>query len=493
MANFIKEMKRRKLFRAAIFYGAAAWLLMQIAEILLQALRLPDSALTFVLIAVVVGFPIAMVVSWYFDITPGGFQRDESPERDNAPTTPEYRGDTRVKTLAVLPFSNLSGDTSHEYFSDGLVENIITELSLIPALVVIARNSTFVYKEKTASIRQIGDELNVSYVLQGSIRIADKRLRATVQLVDVATEKNIWSKRYDRDLDDIFALQDDLTNEIVAILDIELASGEEGRHARSKYSGPEAGEALYRGMFQFFLYEKNANAAARRYFEELVELEPDSVLGYGWLVAAWAFALIVGFENPQIALKALQENVDLAMAIDENDLKTLCGSAMYHAVIREHEKALKLAEKAVAVAPSNNDAYQTLGWIRMLIGDTDLAIENLRYAGRLCPVMQAVQRGLLATAYRNAGLFDESIREFSDCLHEFPGFLSGYAGLATAYGAKGDNEAACEEIRKLLSRDPQYTVQRFITPNLYQDQTAMVQWADLLREAGLPEGKPDSS
>ena len=495
MANLFDELKRRKVFRVAVFYTAAAWVLMQVADVVLPALRLPDWTVTVVVVTLIAGLPVAIIVAWIFDWTPTGIQRDS---RDIAADRPEpterYLSDSlldrlagKEKSLAVLPFSNLSGDPEQEYFSDGLVDDIITDLSLIPGLLVISRHSTFTYKGTAADARAVGRELNVNYVLQGSVRRSGDQLRVTAQLVECATGENIWSKRYDRNIEDIFKLQDDLTSEIVTAMDVELVSGEQGRYQRQRYRSEKAGEALYRGIYHHHQFERTAMNAARRYYEELIELEPDSVLGYVWLVSAWSFALLVRWASPEKALPIMKENIDKALAIDANDPQALIGDTYYSVLCGDLDHGLEAAGKAVQVAPSVEEAWFALGWAQMLDGATNSAIRCLERSARLCPVMRRVHWGVLGTAYRNAGRYEEAIETFKGCIRRFPDFVYGHSGLAVAYGLNGDDELAAREVAEVLRQDPTYTIERFTNPNLYRDKSIMDVSAEALRKAGMPE------
>jgi adenylate cyclase len=495
MDNLFSELKRRKVFRVAAFYAAAAWVLMQIADVVLPALRFPDWTVTVVVIALIVGLPVAVTVAWIFDWTPAGLKRD-SHDIDSNPigSTEKYPSDSLLdrlagheKTLAVLPFSNLSGDPEQEYFSDGLVDDIITDLSLIPGLLVISRHSTFTYKGKAVDVRVVGRDLKVNYLLQGSVRRSDDRLRVTAQLVECMTGENIWSKRYNRNSEDIFKLQDDLTSEIVTAMDVELVSGEQGRYQRKRYRSEKAGEALYRGIFHHYKFERDAVNTARRYYEELIELEPDSVLGYVWLVSAWTFALIVRWATPEKALPIMKENIDKALAIDASDPQALIGDTYYSVLCGDLDHALEAANKAVQVAPSIEEAWFALGWSQMLDGATNSAIRCLERSARLCPVVRTVNWGVLGTAYRNAGRYEESIETFKGCIRRFPDFIYGHTGLAVAYGLSGDDELAAKEVAEVLRQDPTYTIERFTNPNLYRDKSIMESSARVLQKAGMPE------
>ena len=259
MGNFFQELKRRKVVRVAIAYAAAAWLLMQVADVVIPAAGLPESVLRYSLIALVVGFPIVLVLAWVFEWTPQGIRRDPSDQMEGEPSSLVANSinsnkESTVKSIAVLPFANLSQNTEEEYFCDGLVEDIITDLSLLHSLLVISRNSTFAYKESSLDIRTIARELGAGFVLQGGVRRVGNRLRVTAQLVDATSGENTWSKKYDSDSEDLFAIQDEITSDIVDTLEVRLVSGEHARIRRSRIKTAAGREVLYRGMYHNYKY-----------------------------------------------------------------------------------------------------------------------------------------------------------------------------------------------------------------------------------------------
>ena len=289
--SFWEEIKRRKVGRVAVAYAVVAWLLVQIVVTVEAPLSLPAWMDTFVIVLVVIGFPLALILSWAFDLTPTGIERtkrlessDENSQQSIAAVTQEQDASIIVLpcSLAVLPFANMSDDPDQDYFSDGLTEDIITDLSLIPGLFVIARNASFTYKGKSVDVRQLGEEMGVRYVLEGSVRKSSDQVRVTAQLIEAASGHHLWAKKYDKGLEDVFAVQDELTKEIVTAMDVELVSGEKGSHQRSRVKNPEAREALYRGTAQFYKFDETSHARAKKYFEQFTQLEPDSILGYVW-------------------------------------------------------------------------------------------------------------------------------------------------------------------------------------------------------------------
>ena len=211
------------------------------------------------------------------------------------------------RSVAVLPFTNMSSDPDQEYFCDGLVEDIIADLAHIPQLFVVSRNATFPFKGSAESVAQIARQLGVNFVLQGSVRRAGERMRVTATLEDARTSEAIWSNRFDRSALDVFSVQDELTDEIVTALDVELVWGEHARHRRKRIRNPEASQILYKGIHEHYKYEKTAALTARQHFHEFIRLEPDSILGYVWLVTSYGFAIVVGWEDPVEALPQLRQ------------------------------------------------------------------------------------------------------------------------------------------------------------------------------------------
>jgi adenylate cyclase len=392
------------------------------------------------------------------------------------------------RSIAVLPFANLSPDPDQQYFCDGLVEDITSDLAHIPQLFVVSRNAAFTFKGSVEGIRHIAGQLGVRYVLHGSVRKAGERIRVIATLEEAGTSRTVWSSRYDRNAADAFGVQDELTREIVTALDVELLSGAQGLHRRSKYRSAEAGTLLYRGLYEHYRFDRAAALVARRYFEEFIDLEPDSILGYVWLVTSWGFAIVVGWERPDVALPMLRTWVERSLAIDPEDAHALTGDAQLKALSGDLDGAAESADRAVARMPNFDEAWFCRGWIQMLLGKSDEAIRSLEHAMRLCPTVNSLKLGVLGTALRNAGRYQEAVQTFRRCLEHHPEFHFAHASMAVVHGMQSDLESARREVARTLQLDPTYTVERFMTPNLYRDRTIMDRCADVLRSAGMPEG-----
>ena len=407
-----------------------------------------------------------------------------SPTMQLAPSrAPE---NPREHSIVVLPFKNLSSDEGQQYFCDGLVEDIITELSYIKQLMVISRNSSFSYDSDPSNIGKIVSELKVNNVLMGSVRRAGDRMRVSARLIDGRTTEAIWSKRFDCAEKNLFDLQDELTNEIVTALNVNLVAGEDAKRV-TKYRNIETRELLYRGMFEYYKFEHISGIKARQFFKQAIDAEPNSIDGYKWLVTTYTFAIIVGWEAPQEALPKLKEWVAKALAIDPDDAHALIGDANYRTMTGDLDGAFKSLERAVESEPNSDEAWFLRGACLMYLGEAPAAIENIKRALRLSPMPNAIRFGVLGTAQRNAKLYQEAVATFEECLRRFPDFVHAHTSLAIVYGMMGNLQAAKTEIQKTLKVDPSYTVQRFINPNFYRSSSIMEQCAKILKEIGLPE------
>ena len=495
--SFWEEAKRRKVVRVAVVYSVVAWLVVEIVVTVEAPLNLPGWMDTFVIVLVLVGFPLALILSWAYDLTPTGIERtkhlessDVISQESTTAVSQEQASPLNVLpySLAVLPFTNMSDDPEQEYFSDGLTEDIITDLSLIPGLFVIARNSTFTYKGKSVDVRRLGQELGVRYVLEGSVRKSAKQVRVTAQLIEAASGHHLWAKKYDRDLEDVFAVQDELTREIVTALDVELVSGEKGRHQRSRVKNPEAREALYRGMAKFYKFDEASLAQAKMFFEQFTRLEPDSILGYVWQAQMCQMEIFMGWgEDKGSSLKNMEVLLEKALKIDDRDPLALGHAGMHQLFLGNHDQSIAFAKQALAEAPGMDSPYYSLGWFQMF-NETPLeGIENLKRAMRLSPIVTAPRSSILGTAYRNAGQLELAVATLENTVKHFPAFISGRVALTSCYVLMGKEQEAKQEAREILRRDPAYTIARYTTPNLYRNKDTMEKWAASLRKAGIPD------
>lgn len=391
-------------------------------------------------------------------------------------------------SIAVLPFVNMGGFEDQDYFSDGLTEDIITDLSLIPGLPVVARQTAFSYKDRPVDSRTIGRELNVSHLLEGSVRRFTDRVRVAAQLIDAESGHHVWAKRYDRSWEQVFDLQDELTREIVTALDVELVSGERARHQRARFNNPEAAEAFYRGLAHFNRFTEADNARARAYYQAFARIEPGSILGYVHLAACRQQEVLMGWSrDEQSSIDDMGALVGKALSIDELDASALGYAGMHQLLLGNHDASIDCAERARQAAPEMDAPYYTLGWYQMFNDMPLVAIENLKHSIRLIPVVTSPRLSVLGTCYRNSRQCDLAIATLEESVRRDPSFIFARAVLASTYAHAGDLESAAREVAEILRQDPTYTVSRYTNPNLYRNRAGKQVWADALVRAGLPD------
>jgi adenylate cyclase len=390
-------------------------------------------------------------------------------------------------SIAVLPLQNMSGDPEQEYFSDGITEDIITDLSKLAGLLVIARNSTFAYKGRAVDVRQVGRDLGVSHVLEGSVRRIGERVRITAQLLDAATGHHLWAERYDRNLQDIFALQDEITREIVAALDVRLLRGEQSTAWRHLLRRPEALDAYYRGLDALNRITSEANVQAAHSFEQVIRLEPDSPLGY--LGSAWTQLSASRYGWSDSAPASMQRAAELArkaLDLDEQcaDAHALLG--YYHLLSREHDRAIASGERSVALNPNHADNVANLGCTYAVSGRPGDATSAMRRAMRLYPTHPAWYLQILGYAHYLSGEYAEAESALSLALQREPAYTECRVMLAGVHQARGRSEDARQEVRELLRREPGFRLKQLEARQvIIKDREMLARYLDMLRTLGL--------
>jgi adenylate cyclase len=397
-------------------------------------------------------------------------------------------------SIAVLPFINMSGDPEQEYFSDGISEEIITGLSKIPQMFVIARNSTFTYKGKPVKVQVVSEELGVRYVLEGSVRKAGNRVRITAQLIDAVTGHHLWAERYDRDLGDIFALQDEITMKILTALQVELTAGQQ---ARVYGKGTDNFEAYMkylqaRKFFTFSGGSKEAFALSRQTAKEAIELDEEYPAPY--VLLAWTHWLDVRFghaESEDESFKQAYSIAQKAEALDDSipDVHALLGGI--HLSQREHELAIAKGERAVALGPNDAEVHAVMAHILRFAGRFEQAIAMIRKAMRLQPNYPTWYLTELAMCYYYAGRHDEAI-EFAEKYRKLTQsrgedeFLWPYPlMLAINYIRLGQEKEACEAAAELLRLFPTFSLEWDRKYSYYKNPSHLEHQHEDLRKAGL--------
>jgi adenylate cyclase len=388
-------------------------------------------------------------------------------------------------SIAVLPFVNMSDDPEQEYFSDGITEDLITDLSKISGLFVIARNSVFVYKGKPVKIAEVGRELGVKYVLEGSVRKANGRIRITAQLVDAATEGHLWAERYDRELKDIFALQDEVAQKIVAALAVRLTEDEQERLVRRGTDSLEAYDYTLRGSDYFLSFTKEANDKARKMFEKAIALDPEYALAHslvGWTYwTEWTF----GWSQDPQSLDRAFELALRAVSLDDSlpEAHSLLGKV--HLWKGRHELAIAELEKTIALNPNYADGLAGLGEILYFAGRPEEAIALVKKAMRLNPRYPVWYLLNLGHAHFLAGRYEEAIAVLERVLNRNPNVWPAHVYITASYVELGREEEARAQAEKLLKIHPHFSMESAEQKVPYKDQGVLERLGDSLRKAGL--------
>ena len=366
-------------------------------------------------------------------------------------------------SIAVLPFDNMSGDPEQEYFADGVVEEIITALSRIPWLFVIARNSTFVYKGQAVDVRQVGRELGVRYVLEGSVRKAGARVRVSAQLAEAVTGNQLWTKRYDRELNDIFSIQDEIAGDIVAELDVKLIEGEQAREWRKTTQHPEAYDYFLRGRAAHLEFTREGNALSKQLLEQAIELDPDftkAIVQLGWnygveAESAWT-------ESSSDSWEHALELANRAIALDDSfgEAHSLLGLIQINHV-RDPERGIAELEKSVALNPNSSTSAALLGTYAGLKGTPERAVETVKKAIRLNPFPPSWFFNALGSAHLLARQYDESIAGFTQCIAQTPEFIPARVGLTIAYLELGKRDEARAQAGEVFRINPQFDPENY--------------------------------
>ena len=492
---FLAELKRRQVFKVMAVYGAVAFVVVQAADIVFPRLGLPDWTITFIVAVTVIGFPIAVVLAWAFELTPEGVKRTDAAaagELEAIAAQPRGRrwpagilalaatillvggiwwtagrggagssdsdeaAEPRAASIAVLPFVNLSREEENEYFGDGLAEELLNALNRLPGLKVAARTSAFAFKGRNLDVRQIGDTLDVSTVLEGSVRRSGERVRITAQLVNVSDGFHLWSESYDRELTDIFAIQEEIARSIAAALEVRLGGGP-GPLVQTTTPDIDAYTHYLRGRHLWYQRTLRGLYAAVDQFKQAIALDPDYARAYAGL--ADTYLLLPEYGGPSIPeihaeAKAATER---ALALDPNSAQAYTASAYFKF---RFEWDWKGAEqdfmKAIELSPEYATAHQWYSELLGVLRRREEALDRIRRAYELDPLAPAVNAVLGVHLMAN-GLTDEAVARFKRTLEIAPGYSLVAYQLAVAYVQKGDLSAAAaafDTVAEITDTDP---------------------------------------
>jgi adenylate cyclase len=393
-----------------------------------------------------------------------------------------------LPSIAVLPFENMSGDPKQEFLSDGITETIITALSKVPNLFVIARNSTFTYKGKPVKVKQVSEELGVRYVLEGSFQRSGDRIRITAQLIDALTGHHLWAEHYDRDLTDIFALQDEITMKILAAIQVKLTAGEDARLRAKGTKNLEAYLKLMQARQYMLFFNKENYALARQLTEQALALDPHYAAAYATLCRVQMMEVTLGvYKNPREALEQSAKLGEKAITLDDSNALAHAMLTPTYVWLKEHDKAIAEAEKAVSLDPNSAFAYFVLGSALDFAGRSQEAIPFFKKSLRLSPIpIDTATLVRLGSAYRQLGQYEESVASLKKALQLYGAdHFMAHLWLAATYASMGREKEARAEAAEVLRIDPTFSVDSMARRLPYKDQKAIDDSVSAWRKAGL--------
>jgi adenylate cyclase len=403
-------------------------------------------------------------------------------ELESAPPLPDK------PSIAVLPFQNMSGDPEQEYFADGMVEEIITALSRFKWLFVIARNSSFTFKSKAVDIKEVGRRLGVRYVLEGSVRKAAGKVRITGQLIDAVTGAHIWAERFERDLTDVFALQDEVTVAVISAIQPKLLQTEIEIATRRRPENLSAYDYYLRALPQYYLTTREGLAEAIRLAHRA--LEPDPRFGLAAALAGFCHCLNVLWDyaiNPQFEREEAKLLLRLALDLDDSDPEILARVALISVfMVGDAESEIEMADRAVALNPNSYVAWHARGWVYRNAGLPEEAVRSFERAVRMSPVDPELHQSLVGMGYALIELrrFDEAVAAGKKAARQNTSYPATYRCLASAFAHLGRDAEARGAAARVLEVDPAFTISGWIV-RIGQSNTTLMR--EGLRKAGLPE------
>ena len=391
-------------------------------------------------------------------------------------------------SVAVLPFTNMSGDVEQEYFADGLVEDLITSLSKIPGIFVIARNSTFAYKGRMVDIRQVAKELGVRYVLEGSVRRAANRLRITGQLVEGTDATHVWADKFEGSIEDIFDLQDRLTESIVGVMEPTLRKAEIERARRKRPDRLDAYDLYLRALPYVYANTPADTEEALRLLNEALKLDPNYAAAHG--LAAWGYEqrfLRGGFRAEDRVAALLHAGI--ALSLGKDDPQALCIGAFVNAnITHDYEAAISALDQALKMNPNSALAFGFSALVHMFSERYERARDDATRALRLSPFDPLNYHPYLALAWVSffTDRFEEAVNHATQAIQANPGFSILHVGLVAGHAELGHLDAARKAAARLLEVAPGWTIESFVRMDLVRPNL-MDKFAVALRKAGLPE------
>ncbi len=474
--SLFRELRRRRVFRVLAVYVVGAFATLQGADILVPALHLPEWTMTALVGLAIVGLPVAIALSWIFDIVPGGIERTRSeadavlresvarPELDAAPArgaAPDRGARSAPPAaasracIAVVPFLNLSADEENDVFANGITEDVIAHLSKISALKVISRTSVMPFKERKQSLREIGAALGAGTLLDGSVRRVGDRVRIVAKLVDVEGDRHLWAETYDRELTDIFAIQTDVALHIAAALRAELSSDEQSRIRKQPTTNLRAYQLYMQGRHWFIRYTPTSMKRAIEYFNRAIADDPEYAPAHAAVGMAYAELAETGAIATDVARHRAVEAAGHAVRLDPALGEAHCLLAHLKALWEfDWDGAEDEFRRAIELSPSSADAYDLYGRLCAALERFDEALVLQRKAQELDPLAHRLD---VATTLLRAGRYAEAEVEAAHALDFDPEHDRAHATLGWAYFKQGRTEAGLAELERAVDLSPDNT------------------------------------
>ena len=428
--KFFAELKRRKVYKVAIGYAVGGWALAQGVAQVFPVFDIPNWAVRLIVLLIVLGFPVALVLSWFFDLTRYGIVR--TPDREsNAKIDIAQTESANEKSIAVLPFSDLSPDKDHAYFSDGIAEEILSSLAKTEGLRVAARRSSFWFKGKEAELGEIAQKLNVEHVLEGSVRRDGNRVRITAELIDVGDGFTVWSETFDREMQGIFAVQDEITRSIVEALKLRLDIS-----ASPTSRSPDAYDVYLQGLFYSDKSTEEALEQSLEFFERALEKDPQLSRAWTGIAKAWLW-LADAYVAPRQAYPKVREAATNALKIDNDDAEAHVYLGEVKRILDwDMDGAAREFCRAVEIDPKSTPSNYFSAAFWAARGKRDEALAYLQRTSKIDPASLWVNNSA-CELYRYFGLYDEAIAAGERALQLDPAFVYGEPLLAALYREMG--------------------------------------------------------
>lgn len=479
MRKLLGELKQRHVFRVAAVYVIAAWIIMQVVDVMFPALGLQSWTMTLVAALLIVGFPVALLMAWALELTPQGIRRTTSApmneatppgakphESDNVPAvTASERplGVTTQKSIAVLPFADVSPARDNEYFSDGLCEELLNVLTRVPGLRVASRTSCFAFRDKNADIPTVAERLHVTHVVEGSVRKHGEQIRIKAQLIEVETDTHLWSDTWNRSLGDIFAIQDDIARSIVEALALTLNPGDA---AVATTGVPRAYDHYLKGLSFYHRFGPKSQGFAIEMFERATALDPRFAKAWAGLAGAHA-ALAVYHGGGDAELRAADEASRKAVELAPELAETHAARAVYFSAREEFEEAARAFERAVALNPGLFEAWYQYARTALHQGRYRRALELFERAAEVNP--DDYQGPLIAAPlYRRLGDEDKAVEAerrgvvlAERHLEDYPDNARAYFLATSALWSLGRKEDAYAWNERAIAIDPEDPATRY--------------------------------